>query len=193
MPAPSRPREPEFARFAGRGIALALPEVPLAARRKLLALGAGHGFLRVASFTTAEILELAGELGDVDLLALNLDEAAALAKVSVDTGEPEAIVSAALAQIGPETMLTVTAGARGSWSWDGTTLAHLPALPVPVVSTAGAGDAHLAGTLVGLAAGLPLPASASARRAGRCGRDYITAHHPRSARLGRAAGLRGGC
>ena len=54
--------EPEFARFAGRGIALALPEVPLEARQKLLALGTAHGFLRVASFTTAEILELGGEL-----------------------------------------------------------------------------------------------------------------------------------
>ena len=53
-------------------------------------------------------------------------------------------------------MLTVTAGARGSWSWDGTTLTHLPALPVPVVGTAGAGDAHLAGIIAGLAAGLPL-------------------------------------
>ena len=48
--------EAEFARFAGAGIALALPEVPLDARRKLLALGTTHSFLRVASFTTAEIL-----------------------------------------------------------------------------------------------------------------------------------------
>ena len=38
----------------------------------------------------------------------------------------------------------------------GTTLTHLPALPVPVVGTAGAGDAHLAGIIAGLAAGLPL-------------------------------------
>ena len=69
-----------------RGIALALPEVPLDARQKLLALGTAHGFLRVASFTTAEILELVGELDDVDLLALNLDEAAALAGVSAESG-----------------------------------------------------------------------------------------------------------
>ena len=52
--------------------------------------------------------------------------------------------------------LTVTAGARGSWSWDGTTLTHLPVLPVRVEGTAGAGDAHLAGIIAGLAAGLPL-------------------------------------
>ena len=47
--------EAEFARFAGAGIALALPEVPLEARQKLLALGTAHGFLCVASFTSAEI------------------------------------------------------------------------------------------------------------------------------------------
>ena len=74
--------ENEFARFAGAGIALALPEVPLGARQKLLALGKAHGFLRVASFTTAELVELAGRLDEIDLLALNLDEAAALAGVS---------------------------------------------------------------------------------------------------------------
>ena len=54
-------------------------------------------------------------------------------------------------------MLTVTAGARGSWSGDRLRIYHQPAAPVELVSTAGAGDAHLAGTLAGLALGLPLP------------------------------------
>ena len=35
-------------------------------------------------------------------------------------------------------------------------MTHLPVLPVPVEGTAGAGDAHLAGIMAGLAAGLPL-------------------------------------
>ena len=148
--------ENEFARFAGAGIALALPEVPLGARQKLLALGKAHGFLRVASFTSAELVELAGRLDEIDLLALNLDEAAALAGVSVEGSEPEAVVRAALAMLGRDTCLTVTAGARGSWCWDGTALRHLPVLPVRVEGTAGAGDAHLAGIIAGLAAGLPL-------------------------------------
>ena len=148
--------EAEFARFSGAGIALALPEVPLDARQKLLALGTAHGFLRVASFTSAEIVELAGRLDEIDLLALNLDEAAALAGVSVEGSEPEAVVRAALARLSPDRWLTVTAGARGSWCWDGTALTHLPVLPVRVEGTAGAGDAHLAGIIAGLAAGLPL-------------------------------------
>ena len=148
--------ENEFARFAGAGIALALPEVPLGARQKLLALGKAHGFLCVASFTSAEILELGGDIQDVDLLALNLDEAAALAGVSAEGSDPEAVVRAASIRLGPKVWLTITAGARGSWCWDGASLTHLPVLPVRVEGTAGAGDAHLAGILAGLAAGLPL-------------------------------------
>lgn len=153
---------PEFERFAGAGIAVALPEVPLGARRALLALGTAHRFLRVASFTTSEIRELGGRLPDSDLLALNLDEAAALAELAgiaglgEEEGRPDRVVEAALAITKGPAMVTVTAGAQGSWSWDGADLRHLPALPVRVASTAGAGDAHLAGAIAGLAAGLPL-------------------------------------
>ena len=148
--------EAEFASFAGRGIALALPEAPLAARRALHLLGSAHGFFRVASYTTAEILELERRLDDVDLLALNLDEAAALAGLRAEAAEPEEVVRAATASVRTGMLLTVTAGMRGSWSWDGATLLHQPAVPVRVLGTAGAGDAHLAGVIVGLAIGLPL-------------------------------------
>ena len=103
----------EFARFSGAGIALALPEVPLDARQKLLALGTAHGFLRVASFTSAEIVELAGRLDEIDLLALNLDEAAALAGVSAEGSEPEAVVRAALAKLGPDSMAHRDRGRAG--------------------------------------------------------------------------------
>ena len=53
-------------------------------------------------------------------------------------------------------MLSVTAGREGSWSWDTRQLRRDPALTVEVKSTAGAGDAHLAGILCALAAGLEL-------------------------------------
>ena len=39
--------------------------------------------------------------------------------------------------------------------WDGQSLTHVPAFPAAVQSTAGAGDAHLSGILAGLTAGLP--------------------------------------
>ena len=57
--------------------------------------------------------------------------------------------------------LVVTAGARGAFAFDGAAWAHVPALPVAVVSTAGAGDALLGGVLTGLAAGLPFAPAGS--------------------------------
>ena len=50
----------------------------------------------------------------------------------------------------------MTAGKAGSWIWDGSARHHLPAVEAPVKSTAGAGDAFLAGLIVGRVAGLTL-------------------------------------
>ncbi len=156
---------PEFAAWRGRGIALAEPEVPLEARLRLLELGAEHDFLRAASFTLGEMAEVRRRslLRHVDLLGVNLEEALAAAGMSRPLpAEPSgraALAAEAIAALSgerPALMLSVTAGAAGSWSWDGA-LHHCPALPVPVASTGGAGDAHFAGILAGLAAGLGLP------------------------------------
>jgi sugar/nucleoside kinase (ribokinase family) len=59
--------------------------------------------------------------------------------------------------------LVVTAGARGSFAFDGCGWTHAPTLPVRVVSSAGAGDALLGGVLAGLAAGLPFAANTAHR------------------------------
>jgi ribokinase len=153
--------EPEFIRFAGRGIALAMPEVPLPARRKLLELGTTYGRLRAASFTSAEMRQIVQDdsLRLVDLLGINLDEAAAAVGSSPEDKPPEVIVETAvkaLCSLDSRLQITITAGRRGSWSWDGGSLVHFAAFPARVVSTAGAGDAHLAGIIAGLTAGLPL-------------------------------------
>ena len=153
--------EPEFAHFKGQGIALAAPEAPQAVRSALLRLGTRHQFLRVAALTSAETetpwaVDL---LRQADLSALNLDEAARLAQQDPAGLEPEQVVTAAIAALGvinPRLKISVTAGARGSWSWDGAALQHVPACAVPVINTAGAGDAHLAGLLAGLSWGLKL-------------------------------------
>jgi len=158
----------EFARHAGFGIAAALPEVPLAARRALLALGRRHGFLCVAAFNSAELRQLRssamiGEwLADIDVLALNLDEAAALSGLAAEVTAREEIVAATIAllrRLPRQPLLTVTASQHGSWSSDGRQTHYRAALPVDVVSSAGAGDAHLAGTIAGLAEGLSLAES----------------------------------
>jgi len=156
-----REAEPEFARFAGRGVALAAPEVPLEAREAVLELGRRHGFLRAAAFTSEEMRSALGSgmLGRVDLLGINIDEAAAAAGTAGGgSGRTEDVVEAALKRLreaNADMIVTITAGGRGSWCWDGSSLAHRRKCSAEVASTAGAGDAHLAGMIVGLAAGLP--------------------------------------
>jgi ribokinase len=143
---------------------LAAPEVPLEAREAILKLGTRHGFFRVASFTAGELSRESTRslAGYADLLALNRDEAAAFGGAPSAAASPTAAIEAAVRlAVGrhPTLMLTITAGAAGSWLWDGSDLDHLPALPVAVANTAGAGDAHVSGIIAGLAAGLD-PAAA---------------------------------
>ena len=163
--------EAAVAELGASGIALALPEVPIAARRALLELGARHGLLRVASFARAEMAEArdTGLLGLTDLLAVNLEEAlmaagqtgvfhaAAESRDAVERAVEGAV--GALSRGHPNMRLSITAGAVGSWTWDGRTLSHDPAMRVRVEGTAGAGDAHLAGLIAGLSAGLTLAES----------------------------------
>jgi sugar/nucleoside kinase (ribokinase family) len=156
---------PVFQRYRGRGVALALPEVPVATRAALLQQATEHGFLRVATLLPGEVDEVraTGMLSQVDLLSVNIDEAAALARTPVDPGAPaEAVVASAVAMLSaehPRASLVVTAGAQGSWSWDGREIAHAPASEASVVSTAGAGDAHLSALVVATIGGLDLAAA----------------------------------
>jgi sugar/nucleoside kinase (ribokinase family) len=104
-----------------------------------------------------------GLLDQVDLLGVNLEEAGRRGFERRRFATPRALSAAeavaALAGEHAALRLSVTAGAAGSWSWDGAALHHCPALPVRVASTGGAGDAHFAGILAGLAAGLALPSA----------------------------------
>jgi sugar/nucleoside kinase (ribokinase family) len=155
--------EADFAAHPSSGIALAAPEVSLAARQKLLQMATKYGFWRVAAFTSAEIepaIDM-GLLSETDLLAMNRDEAAAAAGIRSSAGDepPQPIVDAALARlkaINPDLQVTITAGGWGSWGWDGRNVQHLTAFPTELVSTAGAGDAFLAGVIAGSGAGLNL-------------------------------------
>ncbi len=141
------------------GIALAAPEVPLPARDRLLELARARGWLTAAALNTAEVPEALsrGMLGRIDLLSMNRDEAAALAGVE-PTDAPETIARKAgerLAAANPTARLCVTAGAAGAYGWADGQLEHVPPATVEVVNTAGAGDAAMAGLIVGEIAGLP--------------------------------------
>jgi len=152
--------------LGAQGIALAVPEVPLDARITLLEEAARSGLFRAASFTRAEMAEVRSRdiLAMVDLVAVNAEEA--MAAAGLEAADPASSAPAAMEVISrryPALQLSVTAGRSGSWSWDGTSLRHDPSIPVQVRGTTGAGDAHCAGILCGLAAGLPL---AEAQRLG---------------------------
>lgn len=151
-----------FATFSRRGIALAVPEVSLEARLRLVELGTAENFFCASALTSEEINSaLATQiLSYTNLLGLNLDEAAAIAGLDANLDQPLSVVQAAMTklnQIKPNMWIAITAGSQGSWTWDGCLLNHYPAIKTAVESTAGAGDAFLAGILVGLTAHLNLP------------------------------------
>jgi sugar/nucleoside kinase (ribokinase family) len=144
-----------------RAIALAAPEAPLEARHDLLRLATPRGALRVAGLASAEmpVAHRHGFFREVDLLALNQDEAAALALEPFDLESPEILLGACaerLTALQPAIRVIVTAGRHGAFAFDGGRWRHVPALEVEVASTAGAGDALLGGVLAALAAGVPL-------------------------------------
>ena len=151
----------DFKRYARRGVALAAPEVPLPARIHLLELATRNHFFRVASFTSQEMVDImnSGILEKVDLLCINLDEAASALKEKAGEGDPRTLVANAVksfTSINPRILISVTHGKEGSYVWDNSEISYMPALKVDVVSTAGAGDAFTAGLIVGTVAGLSL-------------------------------------
>jgi sugar/nucleoside kinase (ribokinase family) len=145
-----------------RTMVLAAPEVPLAARRRLLQHGRAVKAFNAASLVTAEVAPAVrqGFLDFVDLLALNRDEAAALARMSA-AANARAIVDACarrLVRRHPRVRLTVTAGPDGAFGVCGGDVRHLPAIPAKIVNTAGAGDAFLSGIMLGQILGWPFVA-----------------------------------
>lgn len=163
----------EMHRADGRGIALCLPEVPLDARSEFLRIATECGNYRIASFT-AEEMERARQMKlppQVDLLAVNHEEAVAF--TGEDTGGCneqqllDAIFETANA-LNPAMKMVVSVGAAGAHVLENGIWSHHKAIPMETVSTAGAGDALLAGIIVGLAAGLPL-VNASTGTARKCG------------------------
>lgn len=152
-----------------RAAVLAAPEAPLDARAALLKLATETDCLRVASLTSAEIgpAREAGLFEMIDLLAINEDEAAAIAGEPFDLNDPQpflARLAETLRDLQPHINIVISAGKAGAWAFDAGCWEHCPAPSVVVASTAGAGDALLAGVLSGVIAGLPLVAERPERR-----------------------------
>ena len=143
-----------------RGVALCLPEVPLELRRDFLELASDCGNYRVCSFVLGEIEEARrmGLFSLTDLLALNQEEASALLgdrPGQVLDGDLLAERAAEFTATRPRLRLIVSAGREGAYGFEWGSSQFCPAPVLQPISTAGAGDALLAGVVCGLAAGLP--------------------------------------
>lgn len=146
-------------RLGSKGMIVAAPEVPFESRKKLLELGKQNGLFCTASFTSEEIRSAtdSGLIGKVDHIAINIDEASALADDNTDKTDIRKVVLAAVNKLrnsNKNISVSVTVGKQGSWCWDGNNLNFFQAIETKAVSTAGAGDAFFSGILAGLAFGL---------------------------------------
>lgn len=144
--------------FGTHAMIVAVPEVPLAARKTLLSVGKQQGHFCSASFTSGEIRDAmdTGVLDSVDLIALNTDEAASVMGKHPERTDPSSIAVSAIRVLHMHhrnMMVAITAGDQGSWCWDGYQINRFPAAKTKAVNTAGAGDAFFSGLLCGLALG----------------------------------------
>lgn len=142
------------------GMMLAAPEVPLDARIRLLQKGRMRGSFNAASLLVSEVdeFESKGGFETVDLLAVNIDEAKAIAGITDETFEIDRIMNKCvdfLSRVNPQIMLAITAGSLGSYTFQNHFMEHTPIIETDVIATAGAGDTFLAGMLAGLSCGLP--------------------------------------
>lgn len=132
---------------------LAVPEVPVATRIKLLAYGRSRGSLNVSAVSSSEIESFVSAKGIelTDLLFINMDEAGRFA------GNSDGLINSAISNIvmmNSAIQVFITEGSHGVHCYTDGKTEIIPALSVDVRSTAGAGDAFLAGTLCGISCGL---------------------------------------
>ena len=149
-----------FKKTGAKEIILAVPEVPLETRIRLLEHGKQRGSLNTASIQSSEILEFKNSNGFnlVDILFINLDEAKNIAEMDEITTVENVVLTAIrnLSAINPGLTVFITCGAAGVYCYANKHLEYFPSFNVDVVSTAGAGDAFFAGTLAGITCGLPI-------------------------------------
>lgn len=141
-------------------IVLAVPEVELSARLELMRQGKEKGAFAAASVLSGEVSEFKNCDGIklCDLLAVNQDEARSIAgsdEKETDAGTTADKCAEYVRSQNRQCRLIVTCGAKGCFTYNNGCREFVPSIDVDVVSTAGAGDALLGGTLAGLINGLP--------------------------------------
>src|SRR5690606_10329275 len=120
----------------------ALPEVPLPARIRLLQQARASGYYTVASLLSAESEEFAemGGFGLTDLLAVNREEAGAIAGITDPDIDPECLAIACIDRLNSsyrDLSLCITDGSSGSYGYTAGRMEYVPPLPAEAVSTGG--------------------------------------------------------
>ena len=135
---------------------LAAPEVPLSSRMKLLENGKKRGAFTVSSFLVeeADAFKNAGGFILSDLISINTDEAEAV-------GGNISLTPKIISDENPAVKLIITAGADGSYIYENGNMTIIPCIKEKeIVSTAGAGDAYLGGTVAALIRGADFKSAA---------------------------------
>jgi sugar/nucleoside kinase (ribokinase family) len=137
---------------------LAVPEVPLAPRLKLLEIGRNRSSFNIVSVLPAEIDEFKNGDGFMltDLLSINIDEAGKIA--GLESAPSDTVINACLnvlTGINSKMMVFITDGPNGSYGYSNGRLEFIPPLKTKAIGTGGAGDAFLSGIITGVCCGLP--------------------------------------
>jgi sugar/nucleoside kinase (ribokinase family) len=146
--------------FDSETIVLAAPEVPLPARIELLRQGRRNSAFNAASLLASEVDEFgrSGAFAFTDYLSINIDEAKAIAGITDQTADSRTIVDLCvhkLESINDQMLISVTDGPFGCYGYSNGRVEFVPPLQVEALGTGGAGDAFFAGTIAGMACGLP--------------------------------------
>ncbi|MBX2924625.1 MAG: hypothetical protein KF746_20655 [Chitinophagaceae bacterium] len=148
---------------SGKEIVLSVPEVPLDARIRLLEHGRKRKSLNIASLLSGEVAAFReqGGFALTDILSINIDEAESISNLSVTNVSKTEVIEQCVQVLyseNPSISVLVTDGPGGVYAFTGNDIFHQPAYRVDAISTAGAGDAFLSGTICGLCCGLSLHA-----------------------------------
>jgi ribokinase len=135
-------------------VVMSVLELPVAAAARAMELGRKHGVLTILNPAPATRLD-ERVLSHIDYLTPNETEVRLLLGLPPDDPTPTRVLARRLRQMGVGNLI-VTRGGQGALILTNDLEAEVPAVPVEVVDTTGAGDAFNAGLAVALAEGRDL-------------------------------------
>lgn len=136
---------------------VAVPEVPIESRIRMLEIGKKKGAMCVLSvpISEADTFEKSDIYAKCDLIAVNEEEAQAMAKCEYQGERLASCLTKYLQRWNPDIKVCMTACSKGAFCGEKDSLEFIPSYPAEAVNTTGAGDAFLGGVVSGLIMGLP--------------------------------------